>query len=170
MKDLRWMAEGQGAIMSGTTTQVLAWWGAVLATVVFLWDVYKWRTTGPRIRMTVQADIKILGDPELEGRTYILVQATNFGDRPTTLEQMSFAWYANWWRYIRRKPDAQFVIKNPGCGRSFPYKLEVGERWDGMANQEGEAIELSKRGYLFCSLSHACSKRPVNKRILFSKQ
>ena len=32
----------------------LSWWGAVLATIVFLWDIYKWWTVGPKLRVSVQ--------------------------------------------------------------------------------------------------------------------
>jgi len=31
-------------------TSIVAWWGAILSTIVFLWDIYKHRTAGPRLR------------------------------------------------------------------------------------------------------------------------
>jgi len=155
--------------MSDGTTQFLAWWGAVLATLVFLWDIYKWRTAGPRIRMTVQANMRILGDPELEGKPLILVSATNIGDRPTTLESLTFTWYANWWQRIKSKSTNHWYIKNPGLCHSFPCKLELGERWDGRANWTEEYADLAKSGHLMCHLHYASSKWPVAKRVFWSK-
>jgi len=29
-------------------TSIVAWWGAILSTIVFLWDIYKHRTAGHR--------------------------------------------------------------------------------------------------------------------------
>lgn len=156
--------------MSDVATQFLAWWGAIIATAVLLWDVHKWWRTGPQIRMMAQGNMRAMGDPELEGRPLIIVHATNIGDRATTLESMWLDWYENWWRYyIRRKTDRHYLIKNPGRERSFPYRLEVGERWDGIADQSGEIADHAKEGYWVCNLSHACSKCPVKARIRFAK-
>ncbi len=118
--------------------------------------------------MTVNTDMRTFGDPELEGRALILVSATNVGDRPVTLELLTFAWYDHWWNRIRRKPKNQYLVKNPGRGREFPYILKAGERWDGMAFQQDDTAELAAKGHLMCQLHHASSKRPVRKRIVLS--
>jgi hypothetical protein len=47
--------------MSGT--DIAAWWGAVIATAVLIWDIYKWRTAGPRIALDVRSGMKFLNDP-----------------------------------------------------------------------------------------------------------
>lgn len=107
-----------------------------------------------------------MDDHELEGKTLIVISATNVGERPTTLENLVFVWYVNWWNRIRRKPEMQFIVKNPGRGRPFPYKLEIGERWDGIAFQSEETVKMASTGHLVCQLHHACSKRPVTKRLL----
>ncbi len=66
-------------------TGLIAGYAAVVATVVFLWDIYKWKRTGPRISFTASPNMKIYGDPEREGETYINVRATNIGDKPATI-------------------------------------------------------------------------------------
>ena len=121
-------------LFADPTTMIVAWWGAVLATIVLLWDVFKWRRTGPRIRMSVRPNSTIYSDPELEGKTLILVSATNVGDRPTTLESLRYIWYPNWCNRLMQKSEKKWYVKNPGLANSFPYKLEVGERWDGRVN------------------------------------
>jgi len=35
-----------------------AWWGAILATVVLLWDIFKWRATRVRLRITAQPNMQ----------------------------------------------------------------------------------------------------------------
>lgn len=147
------------------TTQVLAWWGAALATVVFCWDVYKWRTTGARIRLTVRPNMRAAGDPELEGRDLISIGATNYGDRPTTLTHLAFRWYATWWKRIRQQSDKTFLVPLPYPGH-LPYKLEVGEEWNGLTSQSEEVTGLATTGHLICELHHVCSKRPVKGRVV----
>jgi len=45
-----------------TLTGVLAVWGAFIATVVLIWDVYKWITSGPWIHLEVKANMLMYGD------------------------------------------------------------------------------------------------------------
>jgi hypothetical protein len=158
------------AILFADATTIVAWWGAIVATIVILWDIFKWYTTGPRILMTVTPNMKIVGNPELEEDTHIIIYASNVGERPTTLENLWFVWYPNLWKCFRRKPEQNLFVKNPGRHRSFPYKLEVGERWEGMATQSDEIVELANTGYLVCHLHHACSKRPIKKRLFIPRE
>ena len=66
-------------------TDIVAWWGAIVATSVLIWDIYKWRTSGPRIKFIVQPNSLVVGDPARKGKRFISVKATNVGDRPTTI-------------------------------------------------------------------------------------
>jgi hypothetical protein len=147
-----------------STTQIVAWWGAILATVVFIWDIYKWAATGPRLVLTVKVDMKVLGDAEMEDSTYIISEVANVGDRATTLTLMAFEWYRKWWQRLLRKPVKQFFVKNPGRHSSFPHKLDVGDTWNGFARQDEEQSKLMREGYLYCAVYCSSQKRPVSRR------
>jgi HJR/Mrr/RecB family endonuclease len=71
-------------------TEIVAWWGAVLATIVFLWDIYKWRTAGRKLRVSVQSGMKSINMPQFEGKTLIHVNVSNYGDRPTTITNLGY--------------------------------------------------------------------------------
>jgi hypothetical protein len=43
-------------------TDVIAGYAAFVATGVLLWDVYKWKRSGPGISFTASPDMKIYGD------------------------------------------------------------------------------------------------------------
>ena len=58
-------------------TEIAAWWGAGVATLVLLWDVYKWVTLGPRVRMAVRGNMIVVGDPAQKGKKFVTVRATN---------------------------------------------------------------------------------------------
>ncbi len=150
------------------TTTLIAWWGAVLATAVFLWDVYKHYSTGPRIKMKVMADRWVDGDPELEGKTWVLVEVTNVGGRATTLKNMTMVFYQTRWQRLRHRPAQQFFVKNPGRHLSFPHKLEVGDTWNGFVNQNDEATRMARDGYLYCHLYCSSQERPIKGRVVLN--
>ena len=33
---------------------VIALWGAILSTIVLAWDIFKWKTAGPKLRVSVK--------------------------------------------------------------------------------------------------------------------
>ena len=76
---------------------VLAVWGAFVATFVLLWDIYKWKMSGPKVSFSASADWQLVAVPFEPGdRDYISVHVTNAGDRPTTITNLGFRWYKSW--------------------------------------------------------------------------
>jgi hypothetical protein len=74
-----------------TASDYAAWYGAVVATLVFTWDLIKWRRSGPQIKAEAHASWRSFGVDEIEGDNLTVVKATNVGDRPTTIS--SFGLY-----------------------------------------------------------------------------
>jgi hypothetical protein len=72
-------------------TAIVAWWGAILSTIVFLWDIYKYRRAGPKLRVGVRAGMLMV--PSTDKRTFILTEVVNVGDRPTTLANLCLAYF-----------------------------------------------------------------------------
>jgi hypothetical protein len=48
-------------------TTLAAWWGAILSTGGFLWDIYKYRHAGPKLRFHVRTGMKSIGMPSSDG-------------------------------------------------------------------------------------------------------
>jgi hypothetical protein len=71
-------------------TDIVAWWGAILATIVFAWDIIKWRLAGPKLRLSVNSGMQSINISEYEGKTLISATVVNYGDRPTTVTHMAF--------------------------------------------------------------------------------
>ena len=42
-------------------TDWAAWWGAIIATLVLVWDMYKWKRSGPIINVSASLGIKTVG-------------------------------------------------------------------------------------------------------------
>lgn len=147
-----------------TITECAAWWGAIIATALLVWDIYKWASTGAKIVLTVQPNRFITGYDRLEGQRLFLFEAANKGDRPTTLGKLIFIYYDGIWHFIRRKP-AYYYVKNPGFQHDFPHKLDVGDVWQGSAFHTDENDEMMRNGYLYAALYCSDRSRPVRVRV-----
>jgi hypothetical protein len=149
-------------------TEIVAWWGAIIATSLLLWDIYKWKTSGPKVGITVSSNIITVGDPIREGKTYISVKAVNTGTRQTTISNLCMQHYSTCWSLFRKKPDESMVITNPGISRPIPHVLQPGTIWNGLIHQDDSVVEMATQGYLICELFISNKKKPITRRIVIT--
>ena len=153
-----------------TTRDIVAWWGAVLATVVLIWDIYKWKTSGPRLKFKVTPNMIVVGDPTREGKTFISASATNVGDRPTTITNLVMQHYNNYFNMLRHKPSTLMIVVSPSTVQPLPFILQPGQVWQGLAIQDQELENFAKGGYLVCGLCHSHSDKEIDRRIDLKKK
>ncbi len=153
-----------------TGTDIVAWWGAVVATIVLIWDIYKWKKQGPRIRFRVQPGMIIIGDPTRKGKKFISAEATNVGDRPTTITNLVMQFYKTYFQMLRHKPSESMIVNTPSSSQPLPYTLNPGQIWRGLAIQSPEIEDLAKKGYLVCGLCHSHSDKEIDRRIKLRNQ
>jgi hypothetical protein len=153
--------------MTITVTELVAWWGAVVATLVLVWDVYKWGRSGPVVNVSASPNMQTIGmGPDYEGKTFATVEATNTGNRATTLTHLIGVQYPSLLARVRRKPYHQFFVTDPGMGYKLPHVLSPGERWLGAMEQNDELQKLSTEGYLYVGVHHSSGRRPVSCRLV----
>lgn len=68
-------------------TEIVAWWGAVVATLVFVWDIYKWRQAGAVLEVTVAPNMEPYGNllKQMTAKTYVVIEVVNKGSKKTTM-------------------------------------------------------------------------------------
>jgi len=156
-----------GAISIGTT-EIIAAYAAVVATVVLAWDVYKWKASGPRIRFSVSSNMKILQYPGISATaTFVNAKAINVGNLPTTITTLAIQHYKSWLLWVLRRPDHRGVILNTAL-KPLPHILEPGTIWTGLIDQT--CIEgFTRSGILFCELYLSHRRRPKTARIRLEK-
>lgn len=151
-------------------TDVAAWWGAGVATVVLLWDIYKWLMTGARLRLTVSGNMEGYGHIALllnPNQTVVVVEIANVGDKKTTITHLFAYHYKNWWgRLFRQRAKTLVVQPDPALANPLPFALEPGARWLGATYQNQEVEELSRNGHLLIGVLHSVSKKPVFQRLV----
>ena len=155
--------------MALPTTEIVAWWGAILSTIVFAWDIVKWRLSGPRLRFTVSGNMKTINIPEYEGKTLISAEVINYGDQPTTVTNMGFVYYGSRWNLFRNRPTTAFFIANPSLSQRIPFELKQGNPpWIGFAEQTDDVGKMAREGYLICHVYHTHSRRPLRRRVVIN--
>lgn len=120
-------------------TDYIALYAAVLSTLIFIWEMYKHFTKGPRLRVEVSKDQLIIPDPAHEGKKWVSVSVTNVGDQPATITSLGCCLYKNKFDLFRKKAEACYVFPNPRLAKEMPVFLSPGEEWRPLVAQENDA-------------------------------
>lgn len=156
-----------------TLTEIAAWWGATIATVVFLWDIYKWRQSGARLRLTVSGNMEAYGHLAIllrPDQILIVAEVVNIGSKRTTITHMFAYYYESWWRrLLRLRSQTLTVMPDPALAQPLPFELDPGARWLGATYQNQQVEEMSTNGYLFIGILHSVSRAPIFQRLVIPK-
>ena len=147
-----------------TTSDYAAWWGAIVATIVVIFEFYKWVISGPKLKLNIQSNMKIWSEHDVESKeTYINISVINRGDTLTTLESLLVFSYDGFLNYLffRKRAEAFFINPVPPSNE-LPYELLVGKRWKAMINQKIFS-KLSKLYYLRIALYYSHNDKPLYK-------
>ena len=151
-----------------SASDVAAWWGAAVATVVLAWDLYKWGRSGPQLEVSASPNMKTFGGGAAaygEG-PFVLIEVRNNGDRKTTLTHFVGVCYRNRLdKLLNREPKRSFLIMSTAPD-GIPYILEAGERWMGVALQNNELVQCSHEGHLCLGVYHSGGKRAVTAHVV----
>lgn len=154
----------------------VAIYAAVVATVVLVWDVVKWRSQGPRLRLRTVVPAVIVGrrsTKEVSTTTLATVTAVNVGDAPTTVTGLHLTYWPSWWKRLLRYGAEHMVVLDPalsGSAYGVPHELGRGQEWIGAASYDGEVKEMVEEGYLYFDVYHSMGKKPARIRVREAKQ
>jgi hypothetical protein len=140
---------------------IAAWWGAIIASVVLLWDIFKWFTKGARMRVTAAPNMQEVNNNtgKLDDKKTIFVEACNVGDLSTTITHLLVYEYNSRWDRLRNKPSQHGFIPIKGSF-ALPYFLASGGRWDGQIDQEDVIEKYDTDKLIYCGIAHTFSKKP----------
>ena len=158
-----------------SSTEIAAWWGAIMASVVFLWDMYKWKTQGPKLVMRLSPNMLMYPDlPPYQPR-FVSVTVSNIGDQPTTIKGFGVEYYADWFKRLRQRAHDRiaFAVGNQSHVEPLPKVLNPGEEWIGLIphilynefHLEFYLAEKSRMGHVIIYLSTSGRKRSLRKRL-----
>lgn len=119
---------------------ILAWWGAILSTIVFIWNIVKWKLSSPKLDVKIFSDsyiwkgvIEHLPDKKEEaGITYyqmkpfIMVEVRNIGRSSTTLLNIRVA-QSDTPKGMKRAMDSS--EEHEPHSTTLPAVLDAGHVW-----------------------------------------
>lgn len=146
----------------------IAIYAAFVATLVFAWNIYVWLNSGPRLQVTAQMNMLILGGTaDHESKTFLIVRATNVGSKKTTITNVLVISYDNFWQRLRKRPSFTAVFNNVGGSYPIPYVLDVGHNFSSQADQAGFVARI-RDTYFYAGVAHSFAKKPVMVRVKYS--
>lgn len=151
------------------STDIAAWYAAVVATAVFLWDIVKWIRNGPRLRINAISDVfypdgRVIEKRQLDGceektlATYCHIEVLNVGGQPTTLIDIQVVNASNLNEKLVSYSGPAFIVHS-GSG-ALPALLGPGEIWSARIEMTSvETIANFGRAVIQIRASH--SKNPI---------
>lgn len=151
--------------MQWETTDVLAWWGAIIATLVLVWDILKWR------KDRVNLSVKIIGIDVPVGQG-IRCEISNRGGKATTIIDVMLVTYQDnpFLRLIRMAKITKYL----SASMNLPSPLAPGAVWkqDFFVKKKSDLIpfgedywEQFQRGKLYYKIKFSHSGRYVRGRV-----
>jgi hypothetical protein len=125
-----------------TLTEFIAAYSAIVSTAVASWQVYTRLSDGPRLRVTCNPNMRIAGGSIRDDNDYVVVNATNIGNRPTTIQGVGMHAFASRWKRFRRQPEYSWVINTAPPGNMVPHVLEPGHNFMTLGLQSDEVRKL----------------------------
>ena len=141
---------------------LIAIYGAVVSTLVLIWDIYKWKNKGPKIIGRIMSDMIGLNSPEYKDKKLTLVNVTNTGDNPTTITHLSLKFYKSKIKKLFKKSTQTMLIGTPSISYPIPHVLKPGLEWQGIIIQNDDFEKMSKQGILVCSVHFSHTNKTTN--------
>ncbi len=147
-----------------TFTDFAAWWGAVLATLVFCWDIFKHMRSGPRINIEAISDMGSVPKASHLPDTFIYITVSNNGNAPSTFKNIGFFHFKSLREKVFGKPRTQAVLTHPHLVHPLPYILKPGETWNGFIDQN-KMDQFFESGFLYIWCQFSNPKKPILAKI-----
>jgi hypothetical protein len=152
-------------------TELAAWVGATSGLGSLMWNIYTKLTSGPQLAVTAFANMIMIPSPPNNPRLLrIIIQ--NRGTAPTTITGVDFYTYeSRWYRLLSRAKLKKRAAKTRLLlahyeGPRFPHKLEIGEEWRAVMQQDERFEEWLQTDKLCCAVWHSFSRQPTSSRVV----
>lgn len=154
------------------TTDLVAWIGASTGVASLGWNIYA-KITANRPKLVVRAFANMIQMPTPPGNPRLLrITVQNNGTAPTTITNIEFLDETPRWTQLlcrlrlKKRGEEKHAILNNYQGARIPYKLEVGNEWVAIMEQDDKFDEWLKNGKLHCAIHHSFSRKAVPTKII----
>lgn len=153
-----------------TASDAAAWWGAIVASVVLLWDIFKWRVSQVNLRISAHPNMRaVTHTGKFDDDLNIFLEVVNNGNKTTTITHLIVKHHRNTLDRLRGKASMQGIVALPSDTQPLPFELEPGKRWVGLIDQKDVEAKASTTGYFYCGIIHTASKKERLVRVKLPK-
>ncbi|SRR6266581_9065706 len=166
-------------MLSGLSTENVAWYGAIVATAVFAFDIWKWARRRARLRVRITKNVfyddggfsKVEQTPHGEVKTgipYYHIEIANIGELPTTILGVSATTREGITDKLRKDrftfKGVMGVMGGEGTfkshyGKNLPHVLSAGEVWSCRVPDD-RIMGLCQAGHPKLEVAASCWRRP----------
>jgi hypothetical protein len=148
--------------MNPYLTFCIACYAAFLSTLVFVWDITKWKASRARLRIELEHHSRPAYNVERgqpSETTWQTVTVTNIGAQTSTITRITFLNRLNWFQ----TKEETVLFRNHED--QLPQIVEPGKQWRGHPNpfDLDQFVNPKKRGLLL--VYHSMSDRPAKLRL-----
>lgn len=149
----------------------VAAYAAFVATLVAAFQIREWLTAGPRLRVVLIPDAKIIGgDPSTDENDLVSVSVTNVGTADTMITHLSVERRDPFYYFFFRKHySTAWLIPNPqmkGYPPNIPHLLKPAHTWVGVIRNSGRLADGKLRNGDYCAVvTVSTSRKGIAKRI-----
>lgn len=144
---------------------LVAIYAAVLSTISILWQIWVWFRTGPRLRVTANTNMLVMGGYNKNDQKYVVINVVNRGSAKTTITHVVMFTYKSVIYKMLNRPDKSFVVKHDVLACQIPYVIDAGCTFMSMTTQNDDMESLSRTSKLYMGVFHSFRARPVLTRI-----
>ena len=168
---------------SETITFWIAVWGAILSTIVVIWDFVKWSHSGAKLRITTKPNTYYPDSDIVDNQVFkpsIHIEIANVGTLPTTLISVQSTITSkvkrDWFRKTKSMVKTTWKGQNIKWHQNdkFPFLLKTGEIWSGRLEQESlintRDQDMFKYSNIILSVVASHKKKPIEHIILKPNQ
>ncbi len=109
--------------------------------------------------------MKIMSGAVRDDQTYIAINATNVGNRATTILTVGMYRFDNWWKRLLRRSKYAWIINTAPPGNVTPHVLEPGHWFMTLGLQDEEIIKATNEKLVYVAIGHSMGKREVLVRV-----
>ena len=160
------------------TVSEVAWYGAIVATLTFVFNVWKWSRERARLQISIKPTWYPDGGIESTERTpdggtrqvlktYYHIEVINIGERPTTVMGVQATTKAiRPWEWISRSRGEMGIAGQAFTahyGKALPHELGPGQVWSCRVPQR-QIDQLNRNGRPKLEIVATCLAKPLYRR------
>lgn len=147
----------------GDTLDPVAVYAAIVSTIVFVWEVFKWWRGEASFEVSVAPDMLDINEPEPR-RTFVAIEVRNTGNAATTITHVALLGYKSRLHRLFNKPTKNALVNSSTANRT-PFELKPGGRFLATGEQNDLVVGWSQHYWLYGGVYHTMRKRPLLARI-----